>query len=362
LRTITKPSPGWFDFLFKEWLLLASALGFLTSSAYLKRFPVLSVSELEVLFLLWALFIAAEGLDKSGLVRKCSRIIETGRFVAVKLVVLTFFLSMFVTNDVALLMVVPLTLSLSTGRKGLLVILEALAANAGSALTPFGNPQNLFIYWSYHVRPEEFVRCIGPFSLFFLAVLLVISVVLRAGGRERFHANGNSVERGAYVYGILLVVAVLAVLRLLPVGFCAVVPAYAVVLDRRALRVNYSLLLTFLCLFALAENVRTLLASRLEHPGHIFVLSALASQIMGNVPAALVLARFTSQWKALLWGTNVGGFGSLVGSFANLIAYKLYLDHEERSAVGSFTMKFIGLGCAMFILGMGLYWATEAWR
>jgi Na+/H+ antiporter NhaD/arsenite permease-like protein len=104
-----------------------------------------------VLFILFVLFVVVKGLQRSGLLLRLSQRIEGGQFIPLKLVIATFCLSMLVTNDVALTVIVPLTLFLNIDRKDVLVILEALAANAGSALTLFGNPQNLFIYWFYQI-------------------------------------------------------------------------------------------------------------------------------------------------------------------------------------------------------------------
>ncbi len=349
----------WSDFMLKGWLLLASVLGLAATSLYLKRLPVFAASELEVLFLLGVLFVTVKGLENSGVVMSLARSIEKGRWIPLKLVAATFILSMVVTNDIALIVIVPLTLSLGTNRKDVLIILEALAANAGSALTPIGNPQNLFLYWFYRVDPLEFVTAIAPFSAFFLVLLLLASVAVQTTNNEVSPARSFRIGRAAYVYGGLLLLVILTVFHVVPVAAGALVLVYSLLFDRRSLCIDYGLLLTFFCFFGLAENVRTLLASDLEHSGHIFVLSALSSQIMSNVPAALLFAKFTAQWRALLWGTNVGGFGSLMASFANLIAYKLYVSHDGSENIASFTMKFVGFGYAMFFAGLGLYWLIE---
>ncbi|MCD6304523.1 MAG: citrate transporter [Planctomycetes bacterium] len=313
-----KTENPWFGFLFREWLLFASIAGLASTSIYLRRLPVPSPSEVNVLLLLWCLFVTVKGLENSGLMLRLSRYLDKGRLIPFKLVAATAILSMVVTNDAALIVIVPVTLSLNTSRKDILVILEALAANAGSALTPFGNPQNLFIYWFYGVHPADFVTCIAPFTSFFLAVLLVASLFIKtrnsAGGRPQIPA----IARSGYIYGGLFLIVVLCVLRVLPAAVALLVPAFALALDRKALRVDYGLLVTLLCFCILTGNIRVLLASGIMHSGHVFLLSALSSQLISNVPAALLFSRFTTHWKVLLWGTNVGGFGSLVASMANL--------------------------------------------
>jgi Na+/H+ antiporter NhaD/arsenite permease-like protein len=346
-----------FDFILREWLLVAAAAGFLLTSIPARRLALGSPAEREILFVLWALFIAVKGLEKSGLMANLSRRLEAGPGAAVKLVAATFLLALLVTNDAALVVIIPLTLGLSLERKGLLVIFEALAANAGSALTPFGNPQNFYLYWFYDLRPLEFLQTMAPFSLSFLLLLLLAAGLLEVGRShpERTESGLPPVRKRAAVYVFLLAVVLLSVLRLLPPAAGLAVVLFALLFDRPALRVDYGLLLTFFFFFGLADNLKLMLAARLAHPSHVFLLSALASQVISNVPAALIFAKFTANWKALLWGVNTGGFGSLFGSFANLIAYRLYLagDHSARPA--RFTLRFLLCGYAAFFLACGLY-------
>lgn len=166
-------------FILKEWLVIASGVGLALTAFYTKRFPVYSINEMQVLFILFVLFVAVNGLQNTGFILQIAQSIEKGKFIPLKLVLTTFFLSMLVTNDIALIVIVPLTLSLNTNRKDILVILEVLAANSGSAFTPIGNPQNFFIYWFYNVPPYTFIKTIAPFSLVFIGLLIVSSLLLR---------------------------------------------------------------------------------------------------------------------------------------------------------------------------------------
>ena len=315
-----------------------------------------------MLLLLFALFVTARGLELSGITVRAARRLGRGRLLAFELTAMTYLLSAAVTNDVALLVMVPLTLALDTDRKDLLVVLEALAANAGAALTPVGSPQHLFIYWFYHVPPLSFLACTLPLSLPLLTLLLGAALCVRprreggAPGDAPPLTTGPALLHGA---GFLLVTAV--VLRLLPAPWALLAPATALLFDRKSLRVDYALLLTFLFFFGTAENLKLLLAARLDHAEHIFLLSALSSQVMSNVPATLLLAKFTDHWEALLWGANVGGFGSLVGSLANLIAYKLYVSREAKGSIGAFSARFLLLGYAFFLAGAVLYYLRYVW-
>jgi len=344
------------NYLMQQWLLIAAAAGVVVTSLFLHRMPKLDRNDLEVLWILGVLFIAVAGLERSGITRNLAQRMEQGRMVPLKLVSITFFLSMLVTNDVALLAVVPMTLMLNNDRKALLVILEALAANAGSALTPFGNPQNLFIYWHYKLSFTAFVLEIAPFSALFLLLLLLAALFVRPDGNTVADPDLLPVDVRVYVHAVLLVLAILCMLGLLPLLTTLVIPIYALIFDRRSLKVDFSLLLTFVCFFGLTDNLQTILSVRLEHPDHVFLLTACASQLISNVPATLLVSGFTDDWEALLWGANVGGFGSLMGSLANLIAYRLYVNHSATADKLEFTVGFVVFGVVAFLIGSGLYW------
>jgi len=342
------------DFVLKEWLVIASGIGLVLTAFYTKHLPVYSVNEMQVLFILFVLFVAVNGLQKSGLILQIAQSMEKGKAIPLKLVLTTFFLSMLVTNDIALIVIVPLTLSLNINRKDILVILEVLAANSGSALTPVGNPQNLFIYWLYDVPPDVFIKTIAPFSLVLLGLLIVFSVFVKTRScikeRQPFEINKKS-----YVYGVFLVAALLSAFRILPVSSGVVVILFSLIYDREAMRVDYALILSFLFFFGIAGNLKEMLSSEISHSGHVFLFSALASQVMGNVPATLLFAKFTSNWQALLWGANAGGFGSLFGSLANLIAYKIYVAHENTNNTAIFTARFLIMGYVALFVSIGLY-------
>jgi len=353
-----KDQSPFIDFVLKEWLVIASGVGLILTSIYTKHFPAFSIRELQILFILFVLFVTVNGLHHSGLILNIAQKIEKGESIPLKLVVTTFFLSMLVTNDIALMVIVPLTLSLKINRKGILVILEALTANAGSALTPFGNPQNLFIYWFYKIHPIQFIETIAPFSLVFLIILVVSSSFI--------HTKNNSQEtiiqkinKKAYIFGGLLFLVLLTVLHVLPVETGIIVILFTLLIDRKALHVDYALLLSFFFFFGVAENMKLVLASEMSHSGHTFLFSALASQVMSNVPATLLFAKFTTNWKALLWGVNAGGFGSLFGSLANLIAYKIYVTNDDTNNSALFTIHFLIIGYIAFFVSIGLYFFID---
>ena len=342
------------DFVLKEWLVIASGIGLVLTCVYIKRLPAYSANEMQVLFLLFVLFVTVNGLLQNGAISKVAQSIEKGNLIPLKLVVITFFLSMLVTNDISLIVIVPLTLSLNINRKGVLVILEALAANAGSALTPVGNPQNLFIYWFYHVTPSAFIKTIAPFSLMLLVLIIIASLFIRTQ-RVLQENHVKDVNKKAYIYGVLLAIVLLAVLHVLPILSALVVILFALFFDRKALNVDYALLFSFLFFFGIADNLKVILPSEVTHSGHVFLFSVLASQVMSNVPATLLFANFTPKWQALLWGVNTGGFGSLFGSLANLIAYKIYVKNKDTNDTARFTVTFLAMGYIALFVSIGLY-------
>ncbi len=346
-----------FRFLNREWLLAAAAAGLVATTLYLGRLPLFPLREIEVLLLLWALFVPVRGLELSGLMRMLAiRVEATGSRLAAGLVLLTFLLAAVATNDAALVVVTPLTMNLRTPGRARLVILEALAANAGSALTPFGNPQNLYLFWKYAPGTLDFMRTIAPFSLFSLVLLLVAATLLPVRAVTPSEKSIPAVSGMAWMHAALLVLAVLVILRVLPVWMLLLTATCAVLFDRRSLRVDYGLLLTFAAFFALSDNLRVMLTGTLENEGHIFMLSALASQVMSNVPATLLFSRFTDDWQALLWGVNVGGYGTLIASFANLIAWRAFMNAEHDGAARRlFAVRFLLAGLMMFLATTALH-------
>ncbi|RKX74133.1 MAG: hypothetical protein DRP60_10740, partial [Spirochaetes bacterium] len=231
----------------------------------------------------------------------------------------------------------------------------ALAANAGSALTPFGNPQNLYIYWTYDLSLISFLRVIAPFSFFFLVLLVAASLLIRTEKTERSTVYPGKIGKSAVVYGLLLVVVLLSVLHFLPVYAAAVVVVYPLLTDRKVLRVDYSLLISFFFFFGIADNLQILFEGAVGSHGHVFLLSSLVSQIISNVPATLLFADFTDNWKALLWGVTAGGFGSLFGSLANLIVYKIYVSDVNTDNYAGFTRRFLLIGYTAFLLSVLLF-------
>jgi Na+/H+ antiporter NhaD/arsenite permease-like protein len=343
------------ELLLKEWLVVLSSLGLLFSSLYLQSFPIFSLSEFQVLFLLFSLFIVVKGLQNSGFILRLAHFLERGKMIPLKLVLSTFFLSMVVTNDIALVVLVPLTLSLNITRKDILVILEVISANAGSALTPVGNPQNLFIYWYYDVDVSSFLETIAPFSLFFLFLIVLGASFLEVKSISKKESI-ETFNKKAYIYLLFLFLVLMVVLHILPIILLGIIFLFLLYYDRKSFKIDYSILIVFALFFAIANNLKIILASDLEEFNHLFLMASMSSQVMSNVPTTLLLAKFTSDWQTLLWGVNAGGFGSLFASFSNLIAYRLYIVHQKKINKLVFTLKFLIFNYLALLLAIGFYY------
>ncbi len=286
------------------------------------------------------LMVLSRGLEASGLIDRMGRRIilrlRSERGLAVALVLFAAGLSAVVTNDVALFVTVPLTLAL--GRMvalpvGRLVIFQALAVNAGSAASPVGNPQNLFLWQVYGLGFGEFLLAMLPLAAAMLAILLALVPLGFAARRLALPGEGAPLALRPGMMAVSLS-AYPAFLALVNAGFA--LPAAGVViilyllLFPSVLRwVDWPLLLVFVLMFvdlgllgrlpAIAESIPL----AMEIPGGAYTLGAGLSQVMSNVPAAIFLAPFVEDWRALAWGVSVGGFGLAIGSLANLIALRL---------------------------------------
>lgn len=318
----------------------------------------------RVLALLFCLMLVVAGLQDCGLFDLLARRLLAGekrfRFLALALVLLPFFSSMLITNDVSLITFVPfavLVLEL-TGRQAKLpyiVTLQTVAANLGSMAMPVGNPQNLFLCSKFGIPMGAFFAAVLP-----LTAVSLVGLVLAAGTtsgdiiRVDFKDAGGIGKPGQLKLMLLLfVLCLLSVFHVLPWPALLVVVIVAAAVFARHLfpRVDYALLFTFVCFFVFSGNlgrigaVRTFLTGLMDW--NTVVTSALASQVISNVPAAVLLSTFTEDWKGLLVGTNVGGLGTLIASLASLISFKLYIRTE-----GGKPLRYLGLFTLANVIGL----------
>lgn len=312
--------------------------------------------DLRVLCLLFCLMAVVAGFQACGVFPVLAQRLLSGRrsfqVLVLALVWLPFFTSMLVTNDVALLTFVPFTLLIldlagASGRAAWVVVLQTVAANLGSMATPVGNPQNLFLYAAFHLTPARFFSAILPYAGASLLALTAAALCTRGGAVEVRFPQPARIQspRLLGLLCVLFVLCLLSVFRVLPYGALTAVVALSLLIARRTLlaKVDYSLLLTFVCFFVFAGNLGQLSALRDALAGLMersaLLTSALASQIISNVPAAVLLAGFTDDWRGLLLGTDLGGLGTPIASLASLISLRLYLRSPGARA-GHYLLLF----------------------
>ena len=274
---------------------------------------------------------------------------KTARTCILVLVYVTFIGSMFIANDMALLTFLPLGyLVLSeSGEEGYLAftfIMQNIAANLGGMLTPFGNPQNLYLYTKFNIPTLEFM---GIMIIPFLISVALITLCCCFIKNEPLNIRGEQTrlpKKRTIIYLILFVLAILIVFRGIHyiIGL-VVIPVVLLFMDRKALKqVDYPLLLTFVFFFIFAgnmariETVKNLLSGLLEKNTLLF--SALSCQVISNVPSAILLSQFTTDYPPLLVGVNIGGAGTLIASLASLITFREYTRHYPNRVWRYITM------------------------
>lgn len=348
----------------------------------------ISYIDFRVLALLFCLMAVVRGFSSIGVFTRLGTMLLTHvhslRMLSALFIFLCFFFSMLITNDVALITFVPFTilvLSMAGQKKFLIpvIVLETIAANLGSMLTPLGNPQNLYLYTISGLSIGAFVRIMLPYS-FVSAILLLIFILFlpkdtvstataanTANSTNTVTASNTSnviceavkARKNPRVlfafYLILFLLCLLTVLHILPyqIMFLLVLTGF-LLLDYRVLKdVDYFLLLTFLCFFIFIGNmkqislVHELISKLLVH--HEVLMGIGASQIISNVPAAILLSGFTDDYSALLIGVNLGGLGTLIASLASLISFKFYTNSN-----GSDTKRFLGIFTLYNVIFLGV--------
>ena len=328
----------------------------------------ISAVDFRTLALLFCLMGVSEGFKSSGLftsvasslTRKAGNISRLSLF----LVMIVFFSSMLFTNDVALLMFVPFTMMIMDKEKRdenyiiRIVILETIAANLGSMTTPVGNPQNIFICSYFSLDAGTFFAAILPYSLISLIMVLIIWRIFLAG-REKLETENDddtSADRKkTLMFSVFLVLALFSVFRVLDwrILFIAEL-AVLIIFDRKTLlKIDYILLLTFVCFFIFSANIRSidtverLLTSFMDKSA--IATSAIVSQVISNVPAAILLSPFTDSAEGVLVGTDIGGLGTPVASLASLISMKFYFK-RERGKKGKYIILFLILNFALLAI------------
>ena len=318
-----------------------------------------------VLAELFALMTAVAGLRSAGLFEKLTSALlkraGTLRHLSQIFIFLCFFSSMLVTNDVALITFVPLTLMAFADIEDeksriLTLVLETVAANLGSMMTPIGNPQNLYLFDKYEMSGMQFIQTMLPAGIVSLLCLILLSFLIpKTSCPVREHKEVKISAVHAAVWTVLFAVCVAAVFKLLPYWVCAAAAAAAaLILDRRLLlKVDYFLLATFIFFFVFVGNI-----ARVDAVNAFFsdilknneiIVSALLSQVISNVPASVMLSGFTRNGTALLLGVNLGGLGTPIASMASLISLQFY-RRAKNAKTGRYLAVFSAVNFGLLAL------------
>ena len=284
------------------------------------------------------------------LAKKVVQLFKNARMAILALVYITFIGSMLIANDMALLTFLPLgyfVLS-TTGKEKYMAftfIMQNIAANLGGMLTPFGNPQNLYLYSRFEIPDLEFMGIMAP--PFILSVVLITVCCIIFVKKEPLELEDEKVSLSPWrtvLYLALFALSIAIVFRGIPywIGL-VVIPLVLLFADRKALKmVDYPLLLTFVFFFIFSGNlsrieiVRDFFANLMQH--NTLLVSTLSCQFISNVPSAILLSRFTTNYQDLLVGVNIGGVGTLIASLASLITFREYMKHNPGK-----TKYYIGM-------------------
>ncbi|MBR2328159.1 MAG: citrate transporter [Clostridia bacterium] len=295
------------------------------------------------------------------LAKKVVKLFKNARLTVIALVYITFIGSMLIANDMALLTFLPLgyyVLNATDKHKymAFTFIMQNIAANLGGMLTPFGNPQNLYLYTKFNIPNTEFMSIMAPPFILSVAMITVCCIIFVKPEPLMIRDIDNRMPHSRVaIYMALFTLAIAIVFRGVPyfIGLI-VIPASLLFLDRKALlKVDYPLLLTFVFFFIFSGNMARIEAVReffsflLEKSTLLF--SVLSCQIISNVPSAILLSQFTENYKELLLGVNIGGVGTLISSLASLITFNEYSKRNPKKVV-SYLLKFAAFNFAFLII------------
>lgn len=363
------------NFIKKE-AVLCIALGLAALSVFWQ--PVdrgyLEYIDWDTLMLLFCLMAAMAGFQRLGVFQRIGdallAAVKDTRSLLLILCFLPFFFSMLITNDVALITFVPFGMIVlqMCGKEKLvipLVVLQTIAANMGSSLTPIGNPQNLYLYGQSGAKVGDFLLWMLPYTLV-TGICIGLAVLFQKKEKVDYRPEkGGAVwgkKRKFYFisYAVLFLFCLLSVAKVLsPMILFFVTLAFLLAADRRILRcIDYALLGTFIGFFIFIGNLGRVSAFRDFFAGiltgHETLAGVISSQVISNVPAALLLSGFTDKWESLVVGTNLGGLGTLIASMASLISYK-QMVRQYPGLKGKYFLYFTLGNVGMLVILLGVY-------
>lgn len=363
------------NFIKKE-AVLCIALGLAVLSVFWQ--PVdreyLEYIDWDTLMLLFCLMAAMAGFQRLGVFQRIGdallAAVTNTRSLLLILCFLPFFFSMLITNDVALITFVPFGMIVlqMCGKEKLvipLVVLQTIAANMGSSLTPIGNPQNLYLYSKSGAKVGDFLLWMLPYTLV-TGICIWLAVLFQKKEQVDYKPEKSGAvwgkKRKFYFisYAVLFLFCLLSVAKVLPpLVLFLMALAFFLVADRKILWcIDYALLGTFIGFFIFIGNLGRLPAFRDFFAGiltgHETLAGVISSQVISNVPAALLLSGFTDKWESLVVGTNLGGLGTLIASMASLISYK-QMVRQYPGLKGKYFLYFTLGNVGMLVILLGVY-------
>jgi len=361
------------EFLKKEPVLSVAAM-LAAASAFIIKPSVkyLEYIDFRVLTLLFCLMLVVGGMQTLGVFEAIAghmlKHIMNMRQLYVIMVSLCFFSSMLITNDVALITFIPFTIIIlydinKKDKMIVLIVLETIAANLGSMFTPIGNPQNLYIFSVSKMSLEKFMGTMFPITAVSYFLLHVV-IRIYENKNDRIETRPAVIKmedkKRLVFYSVLFLLCIVTVLHFLHYFMLlGIVLLGIIVVDRSLLKkADYSLLLTFVAFFIFIGNmqhievIQNFIQNAMKE--HTMIFAVIASQVISNVPAAVLLSGFTSDYAELLKGVNIGGLGTLIASMASLISYRYYANTKEVR-----TGKYIGVFSGLNLLFLGILLVTE---
>jgi Na+/H+ antiporter NhaD/arsenite permease-like protein len=354
-----------FRILKNEFVLVASGMAAAVSACFVPiSYSYIGYIDFKVIAILFCLMAVVAGIRKLRAfeVLAQSMLQKTGsvRKISLALILMSFFSSMLITNDVALITFVPFTIAVLSfsGKKNIIFVItmQTMAANLGSMLTPVGNPQNLYLYSFFNLEAKDFFFVTMPIVLVSLAIIIVMTILARDSTISVDFPEDARIESWSKlnIFLVLFALCLMSVFGL--VSYILVTITVFVVLlmiDRELfIKVDYSLLATFVFFFILVGNIGQL--SHVENTvgglikGREMISAVLLSQVISNVPAAIMLSGFTKNYAMLIAGTNIGGLGTMVASLASLISFKFYLTTD-----GAEPVRYMGVFTAANLVVLG---------
>lgn len=360
-------------------LSIAAALAIVSSFFVTPDAQYISYIDFRTLALLFCLMAVVAGLQKTGvfnlLAENLLKRVHSVKGLTLILVMLCFFFSMFITNDVALIAFVPFTFAVldmlgeDIKKQNIIfiVVMQTVAANLGSMLTPIGNPQNLYLHGISGLSIGEFVMIMLPYTVVSFVLLAVCSMLRK--GKSNINIKFSEKRRicgkeKTAVYTAMLALCMLTVARLIDyrITLVVVIVLTAVTDYKIFAKVDYTLLITFIAFFIFIGNmgripvfnnyIKSVIAGRECMTG------ILSSQLISNVPAALLLSGFTNNLKPLIVGVNLGGLGTLIASMASLISFKL-IGRENKSIRGKYLLYFTVVNVIFLAILIGIYYLIK---